>query len=439
MSGTKENVKITALEVENLKRVKAVALSVQDRALTVIGGRNGQGKTSVLDAIMWALGGDRFKPTNPVRSGQDEAYVKIDLDNGVTVERAGKNGTLKVTSSRGNGGQALLNEFVNQFALNIPRFMAASSAEKAKMLLDVYPDLGKELARLNAEAKRLFDERHAMGQIADRKAKYADELPWDFSLPEEPLSGAEMAAKLQAALSVNSRNQARRQEAVQAEESVKAALYRTQSAQKRVGELRQALEEAESAMEFAQREHARLQNELGAARKTAAELQDEDTTAIQKELEHIDSINAAIRSNQSKKAAQDEANYLKAQYQAMTEKLEAVRADRIKLLASVQMPLDGLSLDESGDLIYRGQPWDCMSGAEQLRAAAAICAAVNPKCGFVLLDKLEAMDPDSLAEFAGWLAERNLQAIGTRVGTGDECSIVIENGEVVEKKEEFKF
>jgi hypothetical protein len=206
-----------------------------------------------------------------------------------------------------------------------------------------------------------------------------------------------------------------------------------------VGDLRQALEEAESALEFSQREHARLQNELGAARKTAAELQDEDTTAIQKELEHIDSINAAIRSNQSKKAAQDEANYLKAQYAGLTEKLESVRAERIRLLASVKMPLDGLSLDESGDLIYRGQPWDCMSGAEQLRSAAAICAAVNPKCGFVLLDKLEAMDPESLAEFAAWLAERDLQAIGTRVGTGDECSIVIENGEVVEKKEEFKF
>ena len=71
-----------------------------------------------------------------------------------------------------------------------------------------------------------------------------------------------------------------------------------------------------------------------------------------------------------------------------------------------------------------------------MRVSTAICAAVNPKCGFVLLDKLEAMDTQTLAEFAGWLEVRGLQAIGTRVGTGDECSVVIEDGEVVDA---FKF
>lgn len=429
-------VKITALEIENLKRVKAVAITVAGKALTVIGGRNAQGKTSVLDGIMWALGGDRFKPTHPTREGAEDAYIKIELDNGVTVERGGVNGTLKVTSSTGKGGQSLLNEFVNTFALNLPKYMQASGVEKAKMLLDAFPGLGAKLVALNAKAKALFDERHALGVIADRKAKYADELPYDPMAPDQVMSGAEMTKRMQDALSHNARNDSLRRDSAKAAEQVTTCEQRLRMATARESELKAALEDASKERLKADADLIRAKTSAAASTATAAQLQDQDTTSIQREMEEIDSINSKVRMNESKRNAEDEAKHLKAQYEQMTTDLEAVRAERIKLLASVEMPLPGLSLDEEGQLIYQGQPWDCMSGAEQLRVATAICAAVNPKCGFVLLDKLEAMDTETLAEFAGWLEARGLQAIGTRVGTGDECSIVIEDGEV---KDTFKF
>jgi recombinational DNA repair ATPase RecF len=73
----KSGVRISALEIENLKRVRAVSLDCSGTALTVIGGRNGQGKTSILDAIMWALGGDRFKPSRPLRDGAEELKTAL--------------------------------------------------------------------------------------------------------------------------------------------------------------------------------------------------------------------------------------------------------------------------------------------------------------------------------------------------------------------------
>jgi hypothetical protein len=73
-----------------------------------------------------------------------------------------------------------------------------------------------------------------------------------------------------------------------------------------------------------------------------------------------------------------------------------------------------------------------MSGSEQLKVATAIVRKLNPNCGFVLLDKLEQMDLDTLTEFGAWLTEQGLQVIATRVSTGDECSIVIEDGYAVE-------
>ena len=81
-------VKIASVEAENVKRVKAVYLEPKPEGLTVIGGRNGQGKTSVLDAIAWALGGAKMRPTNARREGAaSDPALRVVLDNGIVVER----------------------------------------------------------------------------------------------------------------------------------------------------------------------------------------------------------------------------------------------------------------------------------------------------------------------------------------------------------------
>ncbi|MEG2533488.1 MAG: hypothetical protein RSB04_10810, partial [Gordonibacter sp.] len=81
-----------------------------------------------------------------------------------------------------------------------------------------------------------------------------------------------------------------------------------------------------------------------------------------------------------------------------------------------------------GVLVYNGREWDCMSSAEQLRVATAIVRKLNPECGFVLVDRLEQMDVQTMAEFGAWAETEGLQVIATRVSTGDECSILIEDG-----------
>ena len=123
-----EALKINQLEVENVKRIKAVKVEPTANGLTIIGGNNNQGKTSVLDSIAWALGGDRYRPSQATREGSlIPPILHIVMNNGLVVERKGKNSDLKVTDPSGRkGGQQLLNEFVNQLALDLPKFMEAS-------------------------------------------------------------------------------------------------------------------------------------------------------------------------------------------------------------------------------------------------------------------------------------------------------------------------
>ena len=134
-----------------------------------------------------------------------------------------------------------------------------------------------------------------------------------------------------------------------------------------------------------------------------------------------------VRANLDKEKAEDDAKEYRRQYDQLSEKITSVREKKANLLSSAELPLPDLSVKE-GELVYKGQKWDNMSGSERLMVSTAIVRKLNPECGFVLLDKLEQMDLQTLREFGAWLQEQGLQAIATRVSTGGECSIIIEDG-----------
>lgn len=404
-----EPVKINELLIENVKRVKAVQFEPSADGLTIIGGRNGQGKTSVLDAIAWALGGNNYKPSIPERDGAlVPPNLHIELSNGLIVERKGKNSTLKVTDPNGNkSGQQLLNEFVSTLALDLPKFINGSDKDKADSLLKIL-GIGDVLAQLDVKENQLYAQRTEVGRIADRKKKAADEMPMYPNVPKEPVSATELIKQQQEILARNGENERKRQA---------AARYEQMRAEAQI-----AFDEAKAALQKAEQDCL-------TARKSAEDLHDESTAELEKNLAEIEALNIKIRANSTKEAAEVEANNLQQEYDGLTGQIESVREERSKLLDSAELPLPGLSVKD-GKLIYNNMPWDGMSGSDQLKVATAIVRKLNPQCGFVLMDKLEQMDLETLQEFGAWLKQEGLQVIATRVSTGDECSIIIEDGMV---------
>lgn len=404
-----EPVKINELLIENVKRVKAVQFEPSADGLTIIGGRNGQGKTSVLDAIAWALGGNNYKPSVPERDGAlVPPNLHIELSNGLIVERKGKNSTLKVTDPNGNkSGQQLLNEFVSTLALDLPKFINGSDKDKADSLLKIL-GIGDVLSQLDTKENQLYAQRTEVGRIADRKKKAADEMPMYPNVPKEPVSATELIKQQQEILARNGENEQKRQN---------AARYERMLAEAQI-----AFDEAKAALQKAEQDCL-------TARKSAEDLHDESTAELEKNLAEIEALNIKIRANSTKEAAEVEANNLQQEYDGLTEQIESVREERSKLLDSAETPMPGLSVKD-GKLIYNNMPWDGMSGSDQLKVATAIVRKLNPQCGFVLMDKLEQMDLETLQEFGAWLKQEGLQVIATRVSTGDECSIIIEDGMV---------
>ena len=409
-------VKINSFEIENVKRIKMLQYEPTANGLTLIGGRNNQGKTSVLDAIAWALGGDRFKPSAAQRDGAlVPPYLRIELSNGIVVERRGKNSDLKVTDPTGRlAGQNLLSQFVEQFALNVPKFMEATAKEKAQILLKII-GVGDKLFELENAEQRLYNERRTIGQIADQKAKFAKEMPIYQGVPQLPVSASDLISAQQDILARNGENQRLRMKADRIKQEYTALA-------EKVNRLRTELAEAEKQL-------GEKSDELKTAMKSTEQLTDESTAEIEQSIAEIDEINRKVRANLDREKAEEDADYYKNQYDDLTEKIAAVRDEKIDLLKNADMPLAELSV-ENAELIYKGRKWDSMSGSDQLKVATAIVRKLNPECGFVLLDKLEQMDIETLADFGMWLEKEQLQAIATRVSTGKECSIIIEDGKI---------
>ena len=403
------SMKINQLEIENVKRIKAVKIEPSANGLTIIGGKNNQGKTSVLDSIAWVLGGDKFRPSQAQR---DQSVIppnlKITMSNGLVVERKGKNSALKVTDPNGEkGGQQLLNDFVEQFALNLPKFMESTSKEKAQILLKII-GVGDKLLTLEREEQEKYNERLNIGRIADQKEKYAKEQPAYNDAPVELVSASDLIKKQQDILAQNGENQRKRERLHQLE----------QEDQRLMEQIQELLKKQEA-----------VRADLSIARMNAKDLEDQSTAELERSISDIEEINRKVRANLDKEKAEDDAREYRRQYDQLSKQLDETRDAKNKLLNSTELPLPELSIKE-GELVYKGQQWDNMSGSDRLKVSTAIVRKLNPECGFVLLDKLEQMDLEVLKEFGEWLEAEGLQAIATRVSTGEECSIVIEDGYV---------
>ena len=409
-------IKIASLTTENVKRVKSVHIEPSPNGLTIIGGNNNNGKTSILDSIAWALGGNKYRPSKAQREGSVvPPTINLKLSNGLIVERKGKNSDLKVTDPTGNkAGQNLLDSFVEELAINLPKFINSSDKEKANTLLEII-GVGQQLYELECQEKEKYNMRRSIGQIADQKEKFAKEQPFYPEAPKTLVSITDLITQQQDILAKNGENQRKRD--------------MTDQLHRQATQLMAEIERQENTLANLKAQYQSVLRDYDVAQKTSEQLQDESTEELEESIANIEAINIKVRANLDREKAEQDAAEYRAQYSSLTTEIESLRKQRMDLLQNADLPLEGLSV-EDGELLYNGQRWDNMSGSQQLMVSTAIVRKLKPECGFVLIDKLEQMDMQTLNDFGAWLEQEGLQAIATRVSTGDECSIIIEDGYV---------
>lgn len=476
--------KLISLDCSDVKRIKAVHLEFNEKGLTIIGGDNRQGKTSVLDAMLYALGGENYRPVHFKREGsQEDGFIRLTFDDGMIVERGGKNAALKVIDSTGKKqGQNLLNALISKIAIDLPRFLNASDSEKAKVLLELL-GIGDKLKELDDLEQDKYQERTLVGRQYEQKDKAVKELPFYADVPEEEVSSVELTKQLGEVMKRNAATKA----AVERIESNKAALAKLVERGEKLEAERAALDgkaaaqkkqvsensknrlaSIEAQIQELQRQQTKVVSESEQQLKVIDEtvvtqkkafdtqisentsaiesLTDEivksenidtaleDTSAIEQQIQDCEATNAKIRANKERQEKVAESVALKKEYERYTAEIEDIRKHRLALLDGADLPYPGLSVKDFGKgpvITLNGVPWSDCSGSEQLIVSAAIAFAVKQGCQFAFMDKFEQFDLKSLNTFNEWLIAHDRQVITTRVSTGNECSFVIEDGYVV--------
>ncbi|KUM34571.1 ATP-binding protein [Arthrobacter sp. EpRS71] len=402
--------RIISLQTTNYKRLKAVRIQPdQNGNLVVIGGNNGQGKSSILDSITAALGGVNAKTTpKPIRDGEERAEIILETEDLVVVRRFTAGGsTLTVKSPDGAvypKGQAKLDDLLGKLSLDPLAFTQLTDKEQLRTLLELV-ELPFDPEALDAERKSVFDQRTEV----NRQAKVLQANAASIEVQPEwadlkPVNVNDLFTKIETA----------------------QAFRREYEADVR--------EHAENAAEV-----ERLRAELAAAEAELATTQEAveswqnvtipDVDALRQQIQNAEQINASVRAWEAWTEAGDAWGLAERKAEDLTAKLEAIDQKKREGLASAVFPVDELGFDESG-VTFKGVPFKQASSAEQLRVSLAMAIALNPKLRVIRIADGSLLDKDNLALVESIAREHDFQVWIEVVGDGDGRGIVIEDGEV---------
>lgn len=429
--------RIIELRAENIKRLSAVHITPKGN-LVIIGGKNGQGKTSVLDAITMALGGANEIPAQPIRTGQESAKIMLETDDLIITRRFTASGSTVVVENRdkmrASAPQAILDKLTGKLTFDPVAFMRIEPAKQRAALMNL---VALDFKEEDAERKRLFDERTVAGRKLDDAVAVLHSLPAYPDTPDSEISVADTIVELETAQATNQRAKELADEAQRAHEDAMEGAQSADVIAQGIAETEQQIASLQKKLSTLKTEHAdqlrlvaKLIAEAEARAKTASGAPTVDVAPIREKLSTAEVTNRNVRANAKKKEQQKLVQDLSAQANGLTEAIQHIDAAKKKKLAEAKFPVSGLSFDDRG-VTFNGVPLAQASAAEQLRVSVAMAVALNPKLRVMIVRDASLLDEESLAHLEQLANEHDCQIWAERVGKGDRTAVIIEDGAVL--------
>lgn len=405
---------IVSLKVTNIKRVRAVHITPDGSPAVIIGGANGAGKTSVLDAIQMALAGARAIPADPVRHGAKSGSIVANLGDLVVERVIAHDGqtTLTVRDAEGikqRAPQQILDALCSRIAFDPLAFMAMDPAKQNETLRQL---LGLDFTRLDAERERCYSQRTEVSKNGKTARATSEAIVVPPSTPGAPVVVTDLLRQL-------------------GEANEQADKCRTHA--RALAKLREDIDQLQA-------EQRRIEAALMQKRAAVKGLEREtpspapDAAAIETQIATAETTNRDIRRREQRDELERKANELDAQAAQLTARIEAIDADKAKQIAAKAFPVPGLALGEDGPTL-NGVALEQASAAERLRVSVALGLALNPRLKVLLVRDASLLDDTSLALVTQMAADAGAQVWLERVGAGDPTAVVIADGQVANETE----
>ena len=428
--------KIISLSASNVQRVELAEVVLNGKHC-IVSGDNEQGKTSLLDMLIYAFEGGRSISSDPVRHGSEKGVGKIVMEGGITIERIfKKNGAheLKVSVEPYGNMKSPQDVLDNLFGKN--KFIDPVSFIKDPNRDDTLRKIAKvDVTDLNRKMEEIYRERTIIGR--DLKAKQGQlkgAKKYDIQENEE-INISSLVSELQNATKHNADIEKKKEEIVRAEEKISAITMDILSIDEKIKELEKTKSELSE----------RLQKGtewIDDANKKLSEYRQVDISLIQNKINTAEDINGKVRANKLADSISAEIVKIKENYDSCTNEIDKIDREKDALLSEASFPIEGLSFSETGNTTYKGVPFEQCSKEEKIRVSIAVAFAANPKLPFVIVRDGESIDHKNMMIIKKFIDERGGQMFMERVGdfedkriniifsAGDTVGVLMEDGKI---------
>lgn len=398
------SMKIIALEAENVKHLRVVNIR-PDGSLIVIGGNNSEGKTCVLDSIEYALNGASSIPTKPIRNGQKRARIVLDLgDIQVTRTFTEKGTNLTVRNKDGAtfaSPQAMLDKLVGELTFDPLEFSKMDPKRQAQVLKQL---VGLDFDKMDAKHVKLFEQRTDINRQGKELKANLDSMTKYDGVSNEEVSIKELGEKYAKALEHNQRIE------------LDNRILMTETAElkgleKRIVALKKSIKQRQKALDG---------------------IEEIDAKAIHSQMADAEKINLHVRLNKKRAEIDGKLTELRKQSVSLSAQMTEITSQKTKALAKTKFPIEGLAIEDDGEVTFEGISFVQCSAAQRIRISVAIGLAMNPKLRVLLIREGSLLDEVNLAMVAKMAEDADAQIWVERVSKGKECQVIIENGEVLE-------
>jgi energy-coupling factor transporter ATP-binding protein EcfA2 len=411
--------RIIRFEAENIKKLKCVQI-VPDGSVVQITGPNASGKTSVLDAIFWALAGTKEMPEQPIRKGEKKAMIKLDLGEVVVTRKLTPNSnTLTVEAANGAkfpSPQKMLDELLGKLTFDPLAFTRMDAKGQLAALRDVVK-LDVDVDKLQRDSKIAFDQRADFNRTVKSLEAQVTAIVYPDDTPAEKIDVAEILAEMD-----------------KAEEHNQVELQKERDAARRRDEIDRHKLEIERAKQELAAIQQRIANETGYV--AALEKMDNDPipdvidkSVLRKKLSDSQEINGHVVKRQQREKLVAQLNETRDSADALTRLIEGNEKQRREAFERAKMPVPGLVFGEDG-IFFNDLPLNQASDAEQLRVSMAIAMAANPKLRVLRIRDGSLLDENSLALVEKMADAEDFQVWMEIVRTDSKVGVVMEDGEV---------
>lgn len=441
--------KIVKLVAENIKRLHAVEIQPEG-ALITIGGKNGAGKSSVLDSIAYAMGGEKLVPSEPIRTGESEAKIVVTLDDLVVTrkfkrERITDTGsdqtqvwgetrsTLTVTNADGtaryNSPQAVLDKLLGRLTFDPLQFARDDPKKQHETLRKL---VGIDVTPIEEKRRTAFAERASLKRSADVKAAQILAMPKHEDVPAEEIPLTEISNEMLRAEELRTQAEEAERAVLQTENELTRVGADIQRSEDIIKQLQKEIAENEMLLETRRAKAREKLAEKEAREEVARSARSvvPDTTVIRQRLSDIEVTNLRVRANMRHAAEEAALGELLAQVEARDADVRQAVEDKHAALAAARFPVEGLGLSDDG-VTFNGLPFTQAGSAEQVRVSVAIGVALNPTLKVLLIRNGNLLDSESLRTVAAQANEADMQVWMEWVSeTKDGVAVMLIDGEV---------